>query len=106
MRDYHIYFYILKFTILVLIALMSLKIIPVKNKLFILIDCIFKISLALFIIIFFTTKKIIGLDDHDRLLIILSGFILLLLIDYIKIINIVFNLHLDDFRDKIYEEKN
>ena len=106
MKDYHIYFYILKFAILVLIALMSLRIIPIKNKLFVLVDCVFKISLSIFIIIFFTTKKFIGLDDHDRLLIILSGFILLLLIDYIKVINILFNLYIDDIRDSINEEKN
>lgn len=106
MKDYHIYFYILKFAILIMIALMSLKIIPIKNKLFVLVDSIFKISLSIFIIIFFTTKKFIGLDNHDRLLIILSGFILLLLIDYIKVINIIFNLHIKDDRNNIDEEKN
>lgn len=106
MKDYHIYFYILKFAILIMIALMSLKIIPIKNKLFVLVDSIFKISLSIFIIIFFTTKKFVGLDNHDRLLIILSGFILLLLIDYIKVINIIFNLHIKDDRYDIDEEKN
>jgi hypothetical protein len=106
MREYHLYFYILKFIILVLIALMSLKIIPVRNKLFVLIDCVFKISLSVFIIIFFSTKKFVELESHDRLLIILSGFILLLLIDYIKVINILFNLHIKDDREELRDDIN
>lgn len=106
MKDYHIYFYVLKFTILVLIALISLKIIPIKNKIFILIDFVFKVSLSVFIIIFFSTKKFDGLENHDRLIIILSGFILLILIDYIKIINILFNTHIKDDRDEDYVENS
>jgi hypothetical protein len=98
MKGYHYYFYILKFIILLLIALMSLKIIPVKNKIFIIIDFIFKISLGLFIIIFFLKSKNDNLYVHDRLLFIMSGFILILLIDYIQIINVVFNKHIPDER--------
>jgi hypothetical protein len=89
MKNYHLYFYFLKFIILLLIALMSLKIINVNNKIYIIIDLIFKLSLGIFIIIFFSTNKNLNIDNHDRILIILSGFILILLIDYIKIINII-----------------
>ena len=97
-KGYHLYFYILKFIILILIAMISLKIIPLQNKLFILIDFVFKISLGLFIIIFFSTNKYDNLGKHDRILFILAGFILILLIDYISVINVLFNKHFKDKR--------
>lgn len=101
MENYHIYFYGLKLLILTLIALMSLKIITVKTKIFILIDTLFKLSLGLFIIIFFLKNNNIKINEHDRILIILSGFILILLIDYIEVINVLFNKHIQDPRCNI-----
>jgi hypothetical protein len=98
MEGYHLYFFILKFFILLLIALISLKIIPIKNKILILIDFVFKISFGTFIIIFFSINKYDNLKKYDRILIILSGFILILLIDYIEVINVLFNLHIKDDR--------
>ena len=98
MKNYHLYFYFLKFLILVTIALMSLKLIPVNNKFYIIIDTLFKISLGIFIIVFFSLNKNINMDKHDRILIILSGFILILLIDYIEIINVLFNKNIKDDR--------
>lgn len=97
MKVYQLYFYILKILILILFALMLLKIIPVKGKIFIIIDTLFKFSLGLFIIIFFTTKKL-DIDKHDRMIIIISGFILLLLIDYMHLVNILFNKDYKDYR--------
>ena len=91
MKVYHIYFYLLKLIILILVALISLKIIPTRNNFFIIIDSIFKLSLGLFIIIFFSTSNINKLLKEDRILIVLSGFILILLIDYISLINLFFN---------------
>jgi hypothetical protein len=81
---------------------MSLKIIPVNNKLFIIIDFVFKFSIGLFIIIFFSTRKVEGLSDHDNNIIILSGFVLLLLINYIIVINILFNKNLKNDLYDIY----
>lgn len=91
MKAYHIYFYLLKLIILILVALISLKIIPTRNNFFIIIDSIFKLSLGLFIIIFFSTTNIDKLLKEDRILIVLSGFILILLIDYISLINLFYN---------------
>ena len=91
MKAYHIYFYLLKLIILILVALISLKIIPTRNNFFIIIDSIFKLSLGLFIIIFFSTSNINKLLKEDRILIVLSGFILILLIDYISLINLFYN---------------
>ena len=62
------------------------------------IDSIFKFSLGLFIIIFFSTNNFDKLSKEDRVLIILSGFILIILIDYIALINILFNKHIKDDR--------
>ena len=71
---------------------MSLRIIPVNNNYIVLIDSLFKFSLGLFIILFFSTHKFQNMDNNDRILIILSGLILLLLVDYIGFINIIKNL--------------
>jgi hypothetical protein len=91
MKGYHLYFYILKFLILLMIALISLKIIVIKNKFILLMDSIFKISFGLFIIIFFTKNINHSLEKNDRMIIILSGFILILLVDYIGLINFILN---------------
>jgi hypothetical protein len=98
MKSHHIFFYILKVLILILLILISLKIIPLKNKLFVLIEFIFKFSIGIFIIVFFANNNCVNLDKHDRIIIILSGFILITLIDYIEVINILFNKHIKDER--------
>jgi hypothetical protein len=61
------------------------------NQLLIIIDFIFKFSLSIFIILFFSSNNDLNLKKEDRLIIIMSGFILIILIDYIQIINILFN---------------
>ena len=38
LKDYHVYFYVLKFIILLLISLMSLKIINIRENIYIFID--------------------------------------------------------------------
>ena len=89
MKSYHLIFYILKIIILILIALISLKIIPVRTNIYIIINCIFKFMLGIFIIYFFISNSKINIDNHDRLLFILAGFILILLTDYIEVINVI-----------------
>jgi hypothetical protein len=92
MKRYHLCFFILIFLILLLIGLVSLKIIPFRTKILIIIDFIFKLFFGAFIIVFFSINKYDNLEKYDRLLIILSGFLLLMLIDYIEVINILFNI--------------
>ena len=96
MKAYQIYFFTLKFIILFFIILKVLKIIPDEPKIFIIIDLVFKVSLGLFLIIFFAKHKVSCIDPEDRLLIIVCGFILLLIIDYKRVINKIFNTHLKD----------
>jgi len=96
MKGYQIYFLLLKFVILFMLILGALKIIPKKTKFFIVIELIFKISIGLFLIIFFSSHKISGLDNENRILLIISGVVILLLIDYKKVFNDLFNDNLDD----------
>ena len=84
MEFYHGFFYLLKLSILIIIILMSLKIIELNDNYMIIIDSVFKFSLGIFILYFFSIHKFHNMDDNDRILIILSGLILLLLINYIK----------------------
>ena len=106
MKGYHLYFYILKFLILLIIALISLKIIVIKDTFLLLMDSIFKISFGLFIIIFFTKNINHGLEKNDRMIIILSGFILILLVDYIGLINFILNKDITNITDNIESYKN
>ena len=79
---YHYYFFLIKILLLILIVLMLLQKIPYKGKYYILLESIFKFSLGLFIILYFSNNNCNTLNKHDRLLIIISGFILIFLVDY------------------------
>ncbi len=83
MEWYHAYFGILKVSVILVLAIFYLKIISFKPPIFILIDTIFKISLGLFNIFFFMpSNKKVKLPFEDRMIVIASGFILLMLIDF------------------------
>ena len=88
METYHMFLYIIKISILILIALVSVKIIPVKKEIYVITDFVFKFLLGIFIIYFFLHTKL-NIDSHDKLIFILSGFILILLVDYIELIKII-----------------
>ena len=79
MKSYHYFFYMLKIIILTLIVLIHFDVIYVNNKYYQLIETVFKTALGFFIIIFFSEK-------HDKILIILSGFILILINNYSELI--------------------
>ena len=94
MKTYHLYFYFLKIILFVFICLIGLKIIDTDSKIYILVHTLFKISLALFIILFFSINKSAKacLDIHDRILFIIAGVILLLFsIDPYRIRQLVHN---------------
>jgi len=80
MKTYHLYFYFLKIILLIILCLTSLNIIKTNSKIYILVHDIFRFSLSLFIILFFSINKSAKecLDIHDRILFIIAGFILLL----------------------------
>ncbi len=83
MEWYHAYFGVLKVLVIIVLAIFYFKIISFKPPVFILIDTIFKISLGLFNIFFFMpSNKKVKLPFEDRMIVIASGFILLMLIDF------------------------
>jgi len=88
-KSYHYYFFIIKFLIIICIGFLSMKIIKIEDKdkdiIINIIDSIFKLSIGLFLIIFFSSNwKCNYISICDRSLLILSGFILILLADFKK----------------------
>lgn len=96
MKVYHVFFFLLQLVILGAIALIYIKKFPTKNNVYIIIDSLFKFSLGLFIVTYFLTNKEHKIQMYDRILIILFGLTLLVLIDYIALMNIVFQMNLSD----------
>jgi len=88
MKTYHLYFYFLKIILLIIIGLTGLNVIKKDSKIYILVHTIFKISLALFLIFFFSINNSAKecLNIHDRILFIIAGVILFLF--SIKTLNI------------------
>ncbi len=87
------YFFVLKTIITIAIILMFFGKISSHGPLYVLIDTIFKVSLGIYIILFFGYQKLPNLDPHDRLLLIISGFILLITIDYKEAYGLIIGEH-------------
>ncbi len=81
MKSYHYFFYILKLIILIAILLSRVGLIPVNGKYYIIIESLFKFSLGVFIIIYFSNKNL-DVERHDRILFFISGVVLISMIDY------------------------
>jgi hypothetical protein len=87
MKLYQIYLLLLEFIILIIIGLVSLKYFDNKNQILLIMDSLFKFSIGLFLIIYFLNNNI---NDNDKVIFIVSGFIMILLIDYIQICKFIF----------------
>jgi len=81
MQPYHYFFFILKFIILIAILLMRFGLIPVNGKYYVIIESLFKFSLGIFIIIFFSNNEL-NIEKHDRVLFFIAGVVLISMIDY------------------------
>ena len=81
MQPYHYFFYILKFIILIAILLMRVGLIPVNGKYYVIIESLFKFSLGIFIIIFFSNNEL-NVEKHDRVLFFIAAVVLISMIDY------------------------
>lgn len=88
MKLYQIYLLLLQFVILIIIGLISLKYVTNKNQIMLIIDSLFKFSIGLFLIIYFLNNNTNNMND--RVIFIVSGFIILLLINYIQICKFIF----------------
>ena len=84
MKSYHYFFYILKFIILIAILLTRVGLIPIDGKYYIIIESLFKFSLGIFIIIFFSNNQL-NVERHDRVLFFISAIVLISMIDYNKL---------------------
>ncbi len=92
MKSFHIYFFTLKIIILITICLISLKHINnnYSNNILLILDSLFKLSFGLFLIIFFLNNNISYISKEDKVIFIVSGFILILLIKYIDLCKLFF----------------
>ena len=89
MKRYHIYFILLKILVVIQFVLVTLKKQSRDSKMYILSDTIFKISVALYLLLFFTLNSCPGLEWQDVVIIRFSGMILLYDIDFNGLIKIV-----------------
>jgi len=89
MKRYHIYFILLKILVVIQFVLVTLKKQSRDSKMYILSDTIFKISVAMYLLLFFTLNSFPGLDWQDVVIIRFSGMILLYDIDFNGLIKIV-----------------
>ena len=88
MKHYHAYFILLKIIIGIQFVLVTLKKQSRDSKIYIFTDTIFKISVALYLFLFFTLNTFPGIDWQDVLIIRFSGVILLYDIDFNGLIKI------------------
>jgi hypothetical protein len=95
MQFYQIYFFFLKVVVLAQVVLMALGFEVAKSPMFAIVDAVFKISLGLFLGIYFWLFRPKGINWEDGLIISVGGFLILTEIRFEPL------LRLYDERDKI-----
>ena len=60
---------------------MRVGLIPVNGKYYVIIESLFKFSLGIFIIIFFSNNEL-NVEKHDRVLFFIAAVVLISMIDY------------------------
>jgi hypothetical protein len=88
MKSYHYYFYIIRLIIFIAILLMSIGLIPIDGKYYIIVQDLFKISLGIFIIIYFSNKNL-NIDSNDKNLFFIIGIILISMVNYNELYEII-----------------
>ena len=89
MKGYHIYFILLKIIVGIQVILVFLKKTTEDSEIYIVTDTIFKISVALYLFLFFMIHSFPGLEFEDTVILRFSGMILLYDIDYSGLIRIL-----------------
>ena len=89
MKGYHIYFIVLKIIVAIQVGLVFLKKTTEDSEIYIVTDTIFKISIALYLFLFFIINSFPGLDFEDTVILRFSGMILLYDIDYSGLIRVL-----------------
>ena len=95
MQFYQIYFFFLKVVVLAQVVLMALGFEVAKSPMFAIVDAVFKISLGLFLGIYFWLFRPKGINWEDGLIISIGGFLILTEIRFEPLLKIY------DERDKI-----
>jgi hypothetical protein len=76
MKGYHMYFFFLKFLLIIQTVLILLQVENPNKISYIASDILFKLSLGIFLMVFFTFKRIEGLDYYDRFIASFAGMLL------------------------------
>lgn len=76
MKAYHIYFFFLKFLLVIQTGLILLQVENPNQISYIASDIIFKLSLGIFLIIFFSFSNIPGMDVYDKFIASFAGALL------------------------------
>jgi len=76
MKAYHVYFFFLKFLLIIQTVLILMQKENPNQISYIACDIIFKVSLGIFLMIFFTFKRVEGLDFYDRFIASFAGVLL------------------------------
>jgi hypothetical protein len=93
MELHHYYFFTIKTLILIGTLLIVTGKIEDNRPLFLIMDTIFKMSLGFYLIYYFskmnTNNSNSSMDSHDKFLFMISGFILLITINYSEIYSLI-----------------
>lgn len=89
MKAYHIYFILLKILVVTQFILVFFKKTTENNDLYVLTDTLFKISIAVYLFVFFILNPFPGLEFEDTLILRFSAVVLLLDIDYTGLIKVL-----------------
>ena len=88
MKWYQLYFFFLKFIVLAQIVMLALGFKVAESPVFAVVDAVFKVSLGLFVGIYFWLFRPKGLDWEDGIILSIGGFIILTDIQFGPLIQI------------------
>lgn len=97
MKWYQIYFLFLKLFVIIQFILILVKKESEDTILFLISDTLFKVSIGLFLILYFLLNKVPELDTFDRIIICFGGTLLLFDAIYINLPKILYILFKIDF---------
>ena len=89
MKGYHIYFILLKILVVTQCILIFFKKTTKDTDLYILTDTLFKISVAVYLLVFFVAYPFPGLEFEDKLIIRFSAIVLLFDIEYTGLLRVI-----------------
>ena len=89
MKGYHIYFILLKILIVLQCVLIFFKATTKDTDIYILTDTVFKISVAIYLLVFFIVYPFPGLEFEDKLIIRFSAIVILFDIDYTGLLHVI-----------------